>query len=534
MGIPSYFSQIIRKYGNIIHKLNKDDKTIHNLYLDSNSIIYDALHELKRIKEQTKDAYEIALCHQVCIKIQRIIDEIKPTDCVFIAFDGVAPLAKMKQQRERRYKSHIISSLQKNINQEDDILWNKTAITPGTEFMKLLNHQVTEFFNNPDNGNEHLNIIVSGSHDVGEGEHKIFSFIRQNKSYHKKRNNFIYGLDSDLIMLCLNHLHISNNIFLIREMPSFVSVLQGIEIDDWELYYLDIHMLRSGLMKEMGCETQDSRLSKMKILDYVFITFMLGNDFLPHFPALNIRTSGMDILLETYHDIIPPDKYINDGERINWKLFKKFIRSLSQLEEDIIQKEYKDRGRFENRFYPVNTDEERIMKMNAIPVRFRKTEHYIDPFTPGWKDRYYAELLHITNKSGSMKKKLCVNYLEGLEWTMKYYHKGCINYRWEYKHDYPPLLCDLIKYIPEFDTVFVSRSLKPVNELTQLCYVIPKWSFELLPEILHESLLDKFGEHYSESFPLEWSYCKYLWESHPVMSRTNLDEFEEFINNTVY
>jgi 5'-3' exonuclease len=51
---------------------------------------------------------------------------------VFVAFDGVAPLAKMKQQKQRRYKSYLLRTLLKKKT------WNTNAITPGTPFMNDL------------------------------------------------------------------------------------------------------------------------------------------------------------------------------------------------------------------------------------------------------------------------------------------------------------------------------------------------------------------------------------------------------------
>ena len=39
----------------------------------------------------------------------------------------------------------------------------------------------------------------------GEGEHKIFDYIRENKHINNEKT-VIYGLDADLIMLTVNHL----------------------------------------------------------------------------------------------------------------------------------------------------------------------------------------------------------------------------------------------------------------------------------------------------------------------------------------
>ena len=51
MGIPSYFSHIVKKHRNIFKKVSNDTTKIDNLYLDCNSIIYDAVHEIHKARD---------------------------------------------------------------------------------------------------------------------------------------------------------------------------------------------------------------------------------------------------------------------------------------------------------------------------------------------------------------------------------------------------------------------------------------------------------------------------------------------------
>ena len=146
MGIPSFFSHIIRNYSNIIlnHKHIVKNYSFHHLYMDCNSIIYDAVHSLNNINNKFhKDDFENAILDVVVVNITKYILLIQPTNSIYIAFDGVAPFAKMEQQRTRRYKTQFISNiLQKKTN------WNTSAITPGTEFMDKLNERLYSEFNN--------------------------------------------------------------------------------------------------------------------------------------------------------------------------------------------------------------------------------------------------------------------------------------------------------------------------------------------------------------------------------------------------
>ena len=128
------------------------------------------------------------------------------------------------------------------------------------------------------------------------------------------------------------------------------------------------------------------------------------------------------------------------------------------------------------------------------------------------------------------KKQICVNYLEGLEWTMKYYTSGCPDWRWSYKYNYPPLLTDLIHYVPYFDIEFISKNNSTaVSPLVQLSYVLPFQSLHLLPEKLYKGLTKEHSDWYKADCDFVWAFCKYFWESHVELPDININELEKFV-----
>lgn len=535
MGIPSYFSYIVKNHAKIIKKISSAKIVANNLYLDCNSIIYDVVHTSDLSKIDTDNTNLIIT--NVCNKIDEYVSKINPTDTVYIAFDGVAPVAKLDQQRQRRYKSLYQNDISRSIykSTKPDV-WNTTAITPGTKFMKQLNDTINKKYDNIVKHAEFnvKNIIVSGSDHPGEGEHKLFEYIRETPEKHKDENTIIYGLDADLIMLSINHLPIAKNIFLYRETPHFIQSINS-DLEPNEDYLLDIPELANIITLDMNNgEELSSVQHHNRIYDYIFLCFFLGNDFMPHFPSANIRTGGVDKILDAYKRTIGnTQENLTDGKTIYWKNVRKLVKDLADNEEEFLKREKKQRDKKERMLVPNITPEEKYKKFESLPTYDRAVEKFINPFSPNWQVRYYKSLFNV-DIDDVRRKQICVNYLEGLEWTMKYYTQGCYDWRWCYNYNYPPLFCDLLQHIPFFETEFVERKpANPVTELVQLCYVLPKQSLYLLPEKLFNNLTTTRSDWYDSNCTFTWAYCRYFWESHVNLPHVDIDELELFVKNNV-
>jgi 5'-3' exonuclease len=470
MGIPSYFFQLMKRHKQIVSSLTSEK--VDNLYLDSNSIIYDVVHSIT--DPLSKHEFEEEIISRVCLKILSYLQRLCPSR-VFIAFDGVPPMAKMKQQRERRYKGWLTSQW---LNEKKP--WDTVQITPGTAFMKRLDQKLVEFFE-PYRSN-YAEFHLSTSSEAGEGEHKLFSFIRDHPDKHISQHTMIYGLDSDLIILSLNHLYTCQRITLLREAPAFNLK----EKDEKELTTLDINQLSDCITEIMG---------KDRLQDYIFMTLLLGNDFMPHFPALNLRTTGMDTLLNTYVECMQ-DKPMMLGT-VQWDNVRHFITALSRKEHRLFMKEQATRN---NRNVDNTTLEKRV---NNMPMLKREKEYIICPTKPEWQSRYYAQLF----ASGVNIGEVCTNYVQMLEWNIRYYTTGCCNWTLYYHYAYPPLLEDLAIYIPSTQTLAEDKTIVTSNEL--LAFVLPPALMFYLDTPEKETSKEKMKEP-----TLIWAYCTYLWEAH--------------------
>jgi len=348
----------------------------------------------------------------------------------------------------------------------------------------------------------------------------------------RNKNTVIYGLDADLIMLSINHLPIASNIYLFRETPHFIQSISS-DLEPNENYILDIPELARVITLEMNNKNQlTTKDRNNRIYDYIFMCFFLGNDFMPHFPAINIRTGGVDKMIQAYKATIGgTNNYLTDGKKIYWKNVRKLVQFLADNEHEFIKKEHKIRDRNEKNKLPNKTPEDKLNNFNNTPVYERAVEKFINPYKDDWQSRYYKCLFDVEIDQ-HRRQQICINYLEALEWTMKYYTTGCPDWRWCYNYSYPPLLCDLILYIPFFDTEFVPNKCdNPVTELVQLCYVLPKQSLQFLPEKLHTALITQKIYWYETDCLFHWAYCRYFWEAHPNLPFIDINELERFVES---
>jgi len=183
MGIERFFSSLKRDY-NFIKHLDKKLESEH-LLIDFNSIVHvisQFLLEEKKKDNITVDDFEEELIILVGEYIEELLKNyfyVKIIKTITICVDGVPSMAKIYEQKKRRYMGDIMSHLYTNIT-TTTFTWSRNNISPGTKFMSnmikyLVSKEYKDTLNDICINIEHYE--VSGVDVMGEGEIKIIHYI---------------------------------------------------------------------------------------------------------------------------------------------------------------------------------------------------------------------------------------------------------------------------------------------------------------------------------------------------------------------
>ena len=111
-----------------------------------------------------------------------------------------------------------------------------------------------------------------------------------------------------------------------------------------------------------------------------------------------------------------------------------------------------------------------------------------------------------------------------------YYSGDCVDWGWKYNYNYPPLLKDLRKFVPNWDYNFIEKKdIDPINPIVQLSYVLPLSSLPLVGNKNYHKLVNKYPEYYDNNVELEWAYCKYMWESHAILPEIEIENLNKLL-----
>ena len=114
--------------------------------LDMNGIIHNCTH--KDSDDATFRMTEEEMFIAIFNYIEHLFGKIKPKKLFFMAIDGVAPRAKMNQQRARRFRTalDVENAREKAIREGKEMpkeeAFDSNCITPGTAFMAKLSQQL--------------------------------------------------------------------------------------------------------------------------------------------------------------------------------------------------------------------------------------------------------------------------------------------------------------------------------------------------------------------------------------------------------
>lgn len=522
MGIPSYFYQIVRNHGD---RFMGSKKQVARLFLDLNCCIHGCKNRILKKYDTIPDDFENQIIQEVIQTILQFCKETSPRDLLWIAVDGVVPIAKMKQQRERRFNAvhtrEIINQIHTSHNRPLQAQWDSNAITPGTEFMFKLCDTIRKNLGHIRKSCGVKLIEMNGVRNGGEGEQKIFEYMRNHINNDSNTEDVVYGLDADLIILSILQSQVqSASISLLREKQEFGKLLQGTDGRD-ELIRFRVSEFASVIPLQWGGPVHANRIK-----DYIVLMFLMGNDFVPHTPSLTFRSEGVERILDAYKSV--NEAVVGDDDMICWKSLEKILKRLSEQEIYVLKQDEKVSLKIRSRIlagqipfrHAVSSDpvEQEILALDWAHMR---SNHALYPGTRKWQERYYTKMVgsrSVWSSTKCMVETIKKEYVRAIQWCWDYYRGEQVSDDWYYQYVSGPLLCDMTPLTPPPQSQKEEPPEGMIDARAQLVCVLPPSSHMCMSEegrVIADECVDLYPTHYDS-----WEYGKrHAWECEAFLPR---------------
>jgi len=390
MGIPVYFASLIKSHKNIVDTVKKNiPRSVDILGVDFNCLIHRYLKDEDPINS-VLDAF------------QYILNNICHAKQVIIALDGLVPYGKIVQQRYRRMRV-----------KESTGSFDRNQISPDTPYMRDLEKALAARF---------PYAVISGTSIPGEGEHKLITELNRIPQ-NQRKSICIYGLDADLILICLKHHKLSqpHEMTLLRESAEF----NDPSLKTAEFATLSIWKLLDQL--------------PIQIDQYIALSIMcFGNDFMPSLGMFSLREDGYDRALHLYQEAKKPNLLTLEGRR-------KFLTLAGIKEYDTLKQ--------------------------SILHRKRPEEKTVLGKTSKLFTKRYG--IHVLDGVYDMKPVVDA-YWKTFHWTLEYFNNSKpSNWYWVYPYSDAPLISDILKYS---ETLPIENLPLNFNITQQLQFIMPKSS----------------------------------------------------------
>jgi len=513
MGIPSYYKRLIDKFPGLV---KKGAVASDILLMDFNCLIYQCLRGpgLPPYTPSSRVEWERAVLNEVVDYTRKVWAAAGKPPRVFIGVDGVVPMAKIRQQRLRRFKSRWLAAAEVAAGARHGEQWDTNAITPGTEFMEKLGVVLRDLVG------KHAGWSVSAADEAGEGEQKLMAWIRANPELVSQKRVTVYGLDADLIVLSL--------IGVAREAPSVSGWNLLRELAEFEpkrgpedlFACLDVVQL-------MGIICVKGMTPKDYILEYTCGMSFLGNDFLPHSLSIKMKDTGHETMVRTLAALHGAGlRLVVDGV-VQRKACLELVRQWSKDEDVAIDKAFEHK--YKMRPMPPRNERELLMaETENLPLEWKAESalwYKHSGLLRGWQDTYRRLWL-----KEATAEQVGAQYEAGLQWILDYYLGRPVSYSWYFPWSVPPLWGDLVGQFSVGTAGFAAPPpSSPVAPQEQLAMVLPMESWWLVRNPKLRALPLAAPVFWPKRFGFFSAGRRWLWECEPEIPVMGVERLRQLV-----